>query len=417
MKKRIIAGSLAAVLVLLSLSGCGTTARAAEDLMSGVSASDVGDEADLTGGDSGAIANFAVSLFQNSVAAGDNALISPVSVLCALAMTANGAGGETLSQMEAVFGLSVPALNAYIHAYMESLPSGEKNRVSLANSIWVKDDDGLMVKPDFLQTNANYYGASVYKAAFDEDTLDAINNWVGENTGGMIDSILDSIPEEAVMYLINAVAFDAEWENIYTEDEVRDGTFTTESGETRAVQMMYSDEGKYLDDGNATGFLKYYADGEYAFVALLPNEGESLSDYISSLTGEGLLDTIRNAQDFKVEAAVPKFQDEYSVEMSDILKSMGMTDAFNGGLADFSGLGASESGNIFISRVIHKAYIAVDEKGTKAGAATAVEMSLTSAIDPSEVKTVYLDRPFVYAIIDCVTDLPVFIGTVTDTGE
>lgn len=416
MKKRLIAGSIAALLLLLSLSGCGMTAQAAEDLMSGISASDVGSDVDLKGAGAGAVADFAVTLFKNSVSEAGNTLISPISVLCALAMTSNGAGGDTLRQMEAVFGFAVPELNAYIHTYMENLPASEQNKVSLANSIWVKDGDGLMVNPDFLQTNADYYGASVYQAAFDEDTLEAINDWVSENTDGMIERILDQIPAEAVMYLINAVAFDAEWEHIYTEDKLEAGTFTTESGETREVEMMYSEEGQYLDDGSATGFLKYYADGEYAFVALLPNEGETLSDYIASLTGEGLMATLENARSVKVNAAVPKFQDEYAVEMSKILKSMGMTDAFDGGLADFSGLGASGSGNIFISRVLHKTYIAVDEKGTKAGAATAVEMSLT-AVSPENSETVSLDRPFVYAIIDCGTNLPIFIGTVTDTGE
>ena len=318
--------------------------------------------------------------------------------------------------MEQVFGLTVPELNAYLHAYQQALPSGDKYRVSLANSIWFKDDQSLSVKQDFLQGNADYYGASVYKAAFNEATLKDINTWVSNNTDGMIDSILDQIPTDAVMYLINAMAFDAEWQKIYNEDQVQDGTFTTAAGAARKVELMYSEEHQYLDDGKAIGFIKYYADQKYAFVALLPNGGISVDDYLASLTGTGLMQTLKNAQNVTVNAALPKFQGQYTLEMGGLLQSLGMKDAFDPDLADFSGLGSSDKGNIFISRVLHKTFIAVDERGTRAGAATAVEMSTTSA-PAAEPKTVYLNRPFVYLLIDCETNLPLFIGTVTDIGQ
>ncbi|NMA24537.1 MAG: serine protease [Clostridiales bacterium] len=417
MKKRLIAGILVlalAVSSLFSLSGCGVSAQAA-DLMAGVKGNNVGAGANLTGGDSTAVADFAVKLFQKSVSSGENALVSPLSVLCALAMTANGAEGETLAQMEEGFGLSVPELNDYLHTYLSALPTGDKYKLGAANSIWFRDDKTLTVEEDFLQANADYYGASIYKAAFDANTLKDINAWVKENTGGMIEKILDKIPEAAVMYLINALAFDAEWERIYNISDVRDGRFTTEAGETRDVEMMYASEDQYLDDGNAKGFIKYYAGRKYAFAVLLPNEEISLNDYIASLTGDKLMNTLQNAQNVEINTAIPKFESEYSVEMSGILKSMSMTDAFDCERADFSGLGKSAGGNIFIGRVIHKTYIAVDEKGTKAGAATAVEMRTMSAM-PDEPKTVYLDRPFVYMLIDCETNLPVFIGTVADIG-
>lgn len=418
MKKRMIAGVLSLVLILSTLfplSGCGVTAQAT-DLMAGVEANTVNADADWAGTDAEAIASFAVNLFRNSVTSEKNALVSPLSVLCALAMTANGANGETLAQLENVFGLPVPELNDYLHSYLGSLPTGDKYKVSVADSIWLKDDESLAVKKDFLQTNADYYGASIYKAHFDEDTLKDINAWVKDNTGGRIENILSEIPADAVMYLVNALAFDAEWENIYNENQVRDGTFTTEAGETQDVKMMYGSEDKYLDDGSATGFLKYCADRKYAFAALLPNEGMSVADYVASLTGKGLISTLKNVQSVRVKTAIPKFESEHTVEMSDILKSMGITDAFDGGLADFTGLGQSADGDIFISRVLHKTYIAVDEKGTKAGAATAVEMRVTGTM-PDEPKTVYLDRPFAYMLIDCETSLPIFIGTMMDTEK
>jgi len=419
MKRQVTAGLLGFLFLLstmFSLTGCNrdTGKVHAADLMDGIKPNQTID-AYLTDEQTDAIADFSVKLFHNTVADGKNPLISPISVLCALAMTANGAQGETLSQMEKVFGLPVPELNEYLHIYMDNLPSGKKYKVHPANSIWFKDDDRLKVEKDFLQTNADSYGASVYKAAFDDSTRKDINHWVSKNTDGMIPDILDQIPEDAVMYLVNALAFDAEWEKIYTENDIQDGTFTTESGEKKSVKMMYGGEHMYLDSGNATGFLKYYADRKYAFAALLPDEGISIQDAIAGLTGRELRNTLRDAQETAVNAAIPKFESRSTFEMQDVLSGMGMTDAFDADRADFTRLGWYDNGNIFINRVLHKTYIAVDEKGTRAGAATVAEMETGSAM--LEEKNVCLDRPFVYLLLDCEKNLPLFMGAVTDIGK
>ncbi len=418
MKKQIAAGALCITLMLtalISLPGCQTVKAA--DLMKGIKARDIAPITELSGDGDASCASFAVSLLQKSVSEYQNTLVSPLSVLCALAMTANGADSETLRQMEQVFGLTIGELNDYLHAYLSSLPSGSNYKLSIANSIWLKDDKALTVGQDFLQTNADYYGASVYKTAFDEKSLRDINDWVKEKTDGMIPSILDSIPPDAVMYLINALAFDAQWADIYEESQIVNEIFTTEAGNKRDAEMMYNQEGRYLEDDNATGFIKYYADEKYAFAALLPNEGIPVKEYIASLTGETLMDTLRSAQHTSVNTAIPKFKHEYSAELSDILKAMGMTYAFDPSMADFASLGQSESGNILISRVIHKTFIRVDEKGTMAGAATAVEMKQTSAVIEENLKTVYLNKPFVYMLIDTETNLPFFVGTMMDTAE
>jgi len=138
-----------------------------------------------------------------------------------------------------------------------------------------------------------------------------------------------------------------------------------------------------------------------------------VAEYVASLDGEKLFEILDGAEITPVETAIPKFETEYDVEMSDVLKQMGMTDAFDYATADFSKLGYSVEGNIKINRVLHKTYINVDEKGTKAGAATVVEMDGKSALMPdNEPKKVYLDRPFVYMLIDCENNIPFFIGTV-----
>ncbi len=414
MKKRIIAATLCLALFAVSFWGCTAAGAQSADLMKGVKAN-LTEGGILTPEDAAKLADFGVRLFQKSAGEGKNALLSPLSVLLALGMTENGAKGETLKQMETMFGLSVKEMNESLQAYLNTLPAGEKYKLSAANSIWLKDEEGFAVKPDFLQVNADIYSAGIYKTPFDEGTLKGINSWVSKHTDGMIENILDQIPADAVMYLVNALAFDAEWETIYKDTQVRDGVFTTEDGEKRDVKMMHSAEDRYLQDENAAGFLKYYADQKYAFAALLPDEGVSVSEYAASLTGEKLMSILKNAEAVTVNATMPKFESEFSTELGDTLKSMGMSDAFDAGLADFSGIGTSSNGNIFISRVLHKTYIAVDEKGTKAGAVTAVEMAEGSAMEPQETRTVVLDRPFVYLIIDCETNLPIFMGVLMDT--
>ncbi len=360
------------------------------------------------------ITDFAVRLFQNCLEEEKNTLVSPVSVLTALAMTANGADGETLSQMEAVFGMPSKELNGYIRDYMAQLPEEDTYKLSLANSIWFIDDEQLFqVNPDFLQTNANYYGADVYKTPFDETTLKEINDWVNHETDEMIPTILDRIPEDAIMYLVNALAFDAKWQEPYEDYQVRENRiFTLEDGTETDVTMMNSEEYSYLEDELSTGFIKYYDDRAYAFVALLPNEGVSVSEYVASLTGQHLREMLTSAEGVTVFASMPKFESEYDVEMSDILKEMGMPNAFDYELAEFPHIGTVSDGlKIVISRVIHKTFISVTENGTRAGAATAVEMRTEGAMEIEECKEVTLDRPFVYMLIDCENDIPLFIGS------
>lgn len=420
MKKHVLSATLCLILVLsmmITLSACAITATDT-NLMSGMEANTVTTDIDISEESSAIIADFAVRLFQKCAEDNKNTLISPLSVISALAMTANGAEGNTLSQMEEAFGIPVSKLNEYLYAYTRALPAGDKYKLSLANSIWFKDDESFTVEQDFLQTNANWYGAGLYKVPFNNQTLSDINNWVDENTDGMIKDILDSIPEEAIMYLVNALAFDAEWENIYYDYQVQEGVFTKEDGSKQQVELMHSTEHQYLLDEDAVGFIKYYADKKYAFAALLPNEDISVTDYIKSLTGEKLASMLADPLNVKVDAAIPKFESEYKTQLNDILKGMGMTDAFDYTLSDFSGIGYVANYNLYISRVLHKTFIAVDEKGTKAGAATVVEMKCDEDMpEPEEIKVVYLDRPFVYMLIDCEANLPVFIGTVMDINN
>ena len=399
--------SLLIMAVALMLNSAGKIK--ALDLMQDIEPQNLGRKQPVSEADAAKVTDFAVRLFKQSAQSKDNALISPLSLLCALAMTANGAEGETLEQTEQTLGMSKDELNTFFRSYLDSLKNNENCKFELANSVWFKD--GFTVDRGFLQCNADHYGASAYQTPFDKSALHDINNWANNKTDGMIREILDKIPEDAVMYLVNALCFDAEWENKFKFTDIHNAEFTKETGEKCKVKMMSSEETVYLDDGKATGFLKYYKGRRYAFAAMLPNEGVTLDEYIASLDGQAVYGMLSDKTYISVGIQMPKFKYEYGAEMSDTLKSMGMSKAFDGGAAEFNGIGKSDRGNIFINSVIHKTYISVDEAGTKAGAITVIEMG-ERAGGPSVFVT--LDRPFVYMLVDTETNIPFFIGTVTD---
>lgn len=408
-----IASIIAITGVLFSMTGCSSKIKST-NLMKNVKASVV-EKKDLDENFIKQTANFSMKLFQKSAEENKNSMISPVSVMMALSMTANGADTATKEEMEKLLagGSTIDELNEYLYAYKNLLLSDEDNKLSIANAIWFRDDkDRLKVESDFLQKNANYYGAEAYESPFDKTTVDDINLWVEDHTDGMIDNMVDTINKDSVMYLLNAVAFDAKWENPYTKNDVNSGEFTAWDGTKQSVEMMTSDENLYLDDGNATGVIKNYKGGKYSFVALLPNEGVNVNDYLESLTGEHLLSIIENAESTTVVTRIPKFSYDYTIKMNDALKQLGLQTAFDQDTADFSKLGSSSDGNICIGEVLHKSFISVDELGTKAGAATKVEMVTESAMETRY--EVFLNRPFVYAIIDNTTKLPIFLGTVMD---
>lgn len=409
--KKIISLLLSSVL-LLPLTGCSSSFHVT-DLMADITATPLQEVNTLSDDDTKAITDFTLQLFQKEISDSKNTLLSPISVMYALAMSANGANANTLTQIENALGMSLTELNSTLSAYQNALPQGDKYKLNLANSIWFKEVENFNVKKDFLQINADAYDAGLYQAPFNESTLKAVNKWVSEHTDGMIENILDQLSPDAMMLLINAITFNAEWENVYNDNQVNNGQFTLIDGRTQDVEMMHSTEYKYLEDTKATGFIKHYADQKYAFAALLPNTDSNLYDYASSLNSQQLIELLSHAQDIKVNTMIPKFELEYSSSLNQTLSSMGMIDAFDPEAADFTRI--AENNELVISQVLHKTFIAVNEQGTKAGAATVVEMEATSAMpEPEEIKEVILNRPFLFMLIDCNTNIPLFIGTVMD---
>jgi serpin B len=333
----------------------------------------------------------------------ENALVSPLSIITALGMTANGAEGQTLAEMEQVLGLSRENMNRLLGLFIEGLEKDENSCLRIANSIWIKDSPDFVVKDAFLQTNTGKYNASVFKAPFDGRTLSDINSWVDEKTYGMIKNIINDIPPEAMMYLINALAFDAEWARIYKVENITTGEFKNADGTTKTVDFMHSYESNYLKTASATGFVKDYKGLRYSFIALLPNKNKTVVDVVAELP-DFLANFDRYGEYSGVQVSLPKFSAEYSVELSEQLKILGMKQAF-AGEADFSSMSNMP---LFISRVIHKTFIEVNERGTRAGAATGVEATNAGVLN--DIKKVILDRPFVYMLYDNETKMPFFIG-------
>ncbi len=349
---------------------------------------------------------FALELLRESAREGENALVSPYSVAQALGMTANGAAGETLAEMENVLGGSLDTLNSAFYTFRGHAQNDDKAKLNTANAIWVRE--GYPVSEAFLQRNADYYDAGAYAAPFDGSTVEDINGWVNDKTDRMIPEILEEIPGATNIILVNAVAFDAKWSDPYDEYVLHDATFTAADGTKQEAVLMGCTCHAYLSDDHATGFMKYYQGGRYAFAALLPEEGMSPEEYLAGLTPEGLYAMLSEPdQTGGVVTELPKFSCDFDTKLNEPLANMGMPSAFDPFTADFSGM--TEGSNLlYISQVLHKTHIEVTPEGTRAGAVTAVMMNDGAPIMQKEV---ILDRPFVYAIVDTETSVPIFIGT------
>lgn len=402
---------------ILPFSGCGKTvgkvhnkgvkSGAVRDLTEGISKNESASKAP-DDEFKAAASSFAAELFKDNYSKGKTTLVSPLSVLTALALVQNGAESETLAQLEqALGGLDRDTLNAYMRAYCDFLT--ESDELKIANSVWT--DSSAEAKRDFLQKAVDSYSAQLFSAPLsDPKTVESVNSWVKKNTDGMIPKIIEKADRYAVMMLVNAIAFDAKWETPYKRSDIEKLEFTSYSGSKKKTDFMCSTENVYLKDGGAVGFMKPYKNGRFAFAALLPDENTGIDDYVASLSGDKLMKIFSSAKrGNEVNVKMPKFRAEYSAQLIDTLKKMGVKDAFDSKTADFSSL--IENRDAYIATVVHKTFIEVDEKGTRAAASTLVGADTMSLMEPYSV---CLNRPFVYMIVDTETNLPLFIGVQTE---
>lgn len=367
------------------------------------------------------ILEFSVNIFfkclEKNKKSHKNIVFSPFSALCVLGMAVNGANGNTRKEIEKNVNISASVLNQYMHKYMEELQA-KKCKLKNANMIWLNADAQLLVKKEFIRLCKEGYHANIVKKSFNE-SAELINVWVNKQTDGMIERILDSCNETDIMYLINALAFKDKWKYPFRMGE-QEEEFTTLEGKIQKVKMMRSEEHIYLRDKHAEGFLKQYTDTRYCFVALLPDKGVNVMDYIAHLSGKKIKEILLKAQDTTVYIKMPAFSMEIETEMEGILKSMGIKEAFSE-KADFTKLGEIQNkdflkSNIFINKIKQKTYISVDEEGTEASAVTLMmPVCAVGGIMPMKIpKTLILNRPFVYMILDQEMMIPIFMGVLTN---
>lgn len=361
---------------------------------------------------------FSYEIFRNTVAFDDeeeNVFISPLSISMALAMTLNGAEGETFGQMRETLklqGMNLEQINDAFKSLIDLLVNVDPEvTFKIANSIWYEED--FSVKPDFLERVQSHYKASIHELDFlDPASVNTINQWVKENTEGLIEKIIDEIGDEMVMYLINALYFKGDWLRQFDKKDTRPSDFYLENGQTVTVDMMYQQDrfATYFSDEVEMIELPY-GDSLFTMTVLLPADRSMPIDrFVEEKITAHNLDNWRSnlhVSSRDVMIHLPKFELEYEIEYNDILKAMGMVMPFDEWNADFSGIADVSPQNLYISEVKHKTFVRVDEEGTEAAAVTSVGFGATS-MPPA----VIVDRPFVFIIYERESGTNLFMGKV-----
>lgn len=349
-----------------------------------------------------------------------NLMVSPLSVSMALGMTRNGARGNTLEGMTQTLGfgsLTEQAINESYKYILETFTSLDpKVKLSIANSIWYRNS--FTVEPAFIATNQQYFDASVTPLDFSNSaSVDVINSWVKDKTNQLIPKIIDEIPADAVMYLINAVYFKGQWKYQFEKSNTKPKPFQLSDGaEIQAQSMLQHATYPYLQ---GTGFQAVelpYNQGNFTMTVLLPDADKTVNDVIDQLSTENWTAWSSQFANTDIQLQLPKFRYEYDEQnMKPILSALGMEVAFDSDNADFTGINAD--GGLYISKVKHKTFIETNEEGTEAAAVTSVEISTTSAGQDPQPLFMTIDKPFVYFIQEKSTGTVLFIGTVMNPNE
>jgi serpin B len=359
---------------------------------------------------------FGLELYQKIYAgeeAADNIMVSPLSVSLALAMTYNGANGETKKAMEEtlkVYGLSPDEINESYASLVAALKSLDpKVILEIANAIYYRED--FPVEQDFVSTNQNYYDAKVEALDFGSpQAVNTINDWVTDKTHNKIDKIIDQISDEHIMFLLNAIYFKGIWQSEFDEDYTEDLPFYLENGSTVQVPTMQKTESLPYYSNNIFRAVKLaYGAGNYNMFVFLPREENSLEDIVDELSVDSWKNWMESFTDtVNIDLKLPRLKYKYEIKLNDVLTDMGMGIAFTRGMADFTGI--NKNGNLNIDYVKHKTFIEVNEKGTEAAAVTVVAIEYTS-VGPQNMQF-NVNRPFLYAITEKDTDAILFMGTV-----
>jgi serpin B len=360
--------------------------------------------------------NFGLEFFQKVATdnTSENIMVSPLSVALALGMTYNGADGTTREAMKETLklgGLTDEEINESYKSIIDQLVKLDpKVIMNIANSIWYKLN--FPVQNEFIELNKEYYYAEVNELDFEApDAKDIINGWVNEKTKGLIPEIIDNISSDVRMYLINAIYFKGVWQYEFDPDETSEQDFYPENGTTEKVDMMEMEEDLLYTSNDIFDAVSLpYGDGQFNMFIMLPRWQKTTMDIVAELNNDNWNAWINSLETEQVVVKLPKFNFEFFRLLNDDLTGMGMGIAFDPNNADFSGINPDR--DLYISRVLHKTFIEVNEEGTEAAAVTAVEISETSAGPEPQTRYLIADHPFLFAIRENSSGTILFMGRV-----
>jgi serpin B len=347
---------------------------------------------------------------------GSNIIASPFSIATALAMTLNGAEGETyqgIAQTLQLQEVDVEALNAAAQALTAHVDSLDPEvRIKIVNSIWV--NPAMTLRPEYQGLVERVYGGRVDRLT-DAAT---INSWIAEQTDGKITDMIDSdrVDLLTAAFLINAITFQAKWVHQFPMGDTFDRPFTTDNSTQVSPQMMTRSQSPFqYMQGDGFEFIRLpYGNGRMSMVIALPGDVISASDLqMSAQDWTHLMVPLHRVEAVTGSLMLPKFRNEFDARPNAILRDMGMTLAYDQDRANFSGMVQSAPDNVYVSDVHHRAGIAVTEEGTEAQATTVVEMRFRGAGGSGGFR-MHIDRPFFYSIQDDRTHLPIFMGWIND---
>jgi len=409
MNKKIMTFMLIAVVVSgIFLSGCEPQTIIADD--SGATAAGVSGVVDANN-------KFAFELYSELKDKEDNVFFSPYSISTALAMTYEGARGQTAEEMQSVFHFPEDdniRRPAFARVYNLLNKPEKEYLLSTANALWAQEDFKFL--DSYLNAVEKYYGGKTTNLDFRTETEKSrkiINSWVEKQTN---DKIKDLIPQGILspatrLVLTNAIYFKGKWVEQFDEDSTRDADFRVSPDNIVKVPMMRNTEDfNYAETDDLLILEMLYEGEELSMIILLPKE--DLASLEQSLTAEKLAEWKNLLSKERVSVQIPRFKFETKYYMKDTLMDMGMPVAFSEN-ADFSGMTGKR--DLFISNVIHQTFVEVNEEGTEAAAATAVAMVESAA--PSEIKIFRADHPFIFLIQERETGNILFLGKISDPSK
>lgn len=361
---------------------------------------------------------FGFSLFTNLAQAntGKNTFMSPTSVSLALAIAANGAAGTTRASMLKTLGspgVSPVEFDASNKALMAELANpGSDVQFTIANALWLNSRFSLV--PAFVTTSRDVFSATAQDVPFgDPSAAKTINDWVDKTTNGRIPEIVDSTSPDDVLVITNAVAMKAKWLVPFQKDDTHEAPFETGTGGRVTVAMMSHDGAyAYSDAGGWQVARLPYRGDRFAMYVLLPRKGTALPDALRAFDRTAFDRLISGLKEREIVFAMPRYVATFKAELNEPLEHLGMSQAFDPAAADFSNLVAPPQ-RAYISVVVHRAFVRVDEEGTEAAAATAIGMRATAIVMPPQTRMI-VDRPFLMAIRDDKTKQTLFLGAIYD---